>query len=81
MIFDFPNQVPHISNTSTLPHISVLPADLEKDFLFRTCPSDRLEGATLGKLTADEGYKRAAVIWTNWTHWFKLPQQIGRAHV
>ena len=60
-----PNQVPQISNASTSPLISVLPADQGKDFLFRTCPSDALQGVILGKLAADEGYKNAAVFWVN----------------
>jgi len=60
-----PKQVPMISNASTSPLISVLPADAGKDFLFRTCPSDALQGVILGKLAADEGYKRAAVLWIN----------------
>jgi branched-chain amino acid transport system substrate-binding protein len=60
-----PSQVPQISNASTSPLITVLPADEGKDFLFRTCPSDALQGVILGKLAADEGYKNAAVLWVN----------------
>ncbi|MBA7638000.1 hypothetical protein ES703_45649 [subsurface metagenome] len=45
--------------------LSVLPADEGKDFFFRTCPSDALQGLVLGKLAADEGYKNAAVFWVN----------------
>jgi len=60
-----PKQVPQISNASTSPLITVLPADEGKDFLFRTCPSDALQGIILGKLAADEGYKKAAVLWVN----------------
>jgi ABC-type branched-subunit amino acid transport system substrate-binding protein len=60
-----PGQVPQISNASTSPLLSFLPADEGKDFLFRTCPSDALQGILLGKLAADEGYKRAAVFWVN----------------
>jgi branched-chain amino acid transport system substrate-binding protein len=60
-----PGQVPQISNASTSPLISFLPADEGKDFLFRTCPSDALQGVILGKLAADEGYKRASVFWVN----------------
>jgi ABC-type branched-subunit amino acid transport system substrate-binding protein len=45
--------------------ISVLPADEGKDFLFRTCPSDALQGVVLGALAADQGYKTAAVFWVN----------------
>jgi len=60
-----PSEVPQISNASTSPLITVLPADKGKDFLFRTCPSDALQGVILGKLAADEGYKNAAVFWIN----------------
>ena len=59
------SQVPQISNASTSPLITVLPADEGKDFLFRTCPSDALQGVILGKLAADQGYKNAAVFWVN----------------
>ncbi len=60
-----PGKIPIISNASTSPLLSVLPADQEQDFLFRTCPSDALQGLILGKLAADEGYKKAAVFWVN----------------
>jgi ABC-type branched-subunit amino acid transport system substrate-binding protein len=60
-----PNQIPQISNASTSPLITFLPADEGKDFLFRTTPSDALQGVILGKLAAEEGYKRAAVLWIN----------------
>jgi len=60
-----PNQVPQISNASTSPLISVLPADEGKDFLFRTCASDALQGVVLGKLAYDHGYRKAAVFWIN----------------
>ncbi len=60
-----PNQIPIISNASTSPLISYLPQDEGKDFLFRTVPSDALQGVVLGKLAADEGYKTAAVFYIN----------------
>lgn len=60
-----PKQIPQISPASTSPLISVLPADEGKDFLFRTCPSDALQGVIAGKLAADLGFKTAAVIWVN----------------
>jgi ABC-type branched-subunit amino acid transport system substrate-binding protein len=60
-----PAQIPQISNASTSPLLSVLPADEGKDFLFRTCPSDALQGVILGKLAADEGYTKAAVFYIN----------------
>jgi len=60
-----PNQIPQISNASTSPLISYLPADDGKDFLFRTAPSDALQGIVLGQVAADEGYKSAAVFYVN----------------
>jgi ABC-type branched-subunit amino acid transport system substrate-binding protein len=45
--------------------LTFLPADEGKDFLFRTCPSDALQGVILGKMAADEGYSTAAVFWVN----------------
>jgi len=60
-----PNQIPQISNSSTSPLITFLPADEGKDFLFRTCPSDALQGVILGKVAAEAGYKKAAVFWVN----------------
>lgn len=60
-----PKQIAQISNSSTSPLLSVLPSDVGKDFLFRTCPSDALQGVILGKLAADKGYKKAAVFWVN----------------
>ncbi len=60
-----PKQVPQISNASTSPLISYLPADQGKDFLFRTAPSDALQGIVLGQIAADEGYKAAAVFYVN----------------
>jgi len=60
-----PGKIAQISNASTSPLLSVLPADEGKDFFFRTCPSDALQGVILGKLAADAGYKKAAVFWIN----------------
>lgn len=59
-----PNNVIMISPASTSPLITVLPADKRKDFLFRTCPSDALQGVVAGKLAAR--YNRtAAVLYVN----------------
>jgi branched-chain amino acid transport system substrate-binding protein len=60
-----PNEIPQISNASTSPLITYLPADEGKDFLFRTVPSDALQGVVLGKLAAEAGYKTAAVFYVN----------------
>ncbi len=60
-----PKEVPQISNASTSPLITDLPADEGKDFLFRTCASDALQGVVLGQLAWDEGYETASVLWVN----------------
>jgi ABC-type branched-subunit amino acid transport system substrate-binding protein len=55
-----PNNVIMISPASTSPLITVLPSDQGKDFLFRTCPSDSLQGVVAGRLAAS--YNRTASI-------------------
>jgi ABC-type branched-subunit amino acid transport system substrate-binding protein len=59
-----PNNLLMISPGATSPFLTVLPADEEKDFLFRTCPSDALQGVVLGKLAASL-YKSASVMYVN----------------
>ena len=59
-----PNQIVMISPASTNPLMTVLPADEGKDFLFRTTPSDDLQGKVTAKLAA--GYnKTVSVIYVN----------------
>jgi ABC-type branched-subunit amino acid transport system substrate-binding protein len=53
-----------ISPASTSPLITVLPTDQGKDFLFRTCPSDALQGVIAGSLAASYN-KTAAVLYVN----------------
>jgi ABC-type branched-subunit amino acid transport system substrate-binding protein len=53
-----------ISPASTSPLITILPADQGKDFLFRTCPSDALQGVIAGRLAASYN-KTAAVLYVN----------------
>jgi len=59
-----PNEVILISPASTNPLMSDLPADRGKDFLFRTCPSDALQGVVAGRKAA-EMIKTASVIYVN----------------
>ncbi len=59
-----PKGVIQISPASTSPLITVLPADKGKDFLFRTCPSDALQGVVAGKLAASL-YKTASILYVN----------------
>ena len=60
-----PSQIPIISNASSSSLITFLPADQGQDFVFRTTASDQLQSVVLGKLAADEGYKKAAVFYVN----------------
>ena len=59
-----PNNVILISPASTSPLLTILPADHGKDFLFRTCPSDVLQGIIAGKLAADFN-KTASILYVN----------------
>ena len=59
-----PNEVILISPASTNPLMTDLPADRGKDFLFRTCPSDALQGVVAGKKAA-EFIKTASVLYVN----------------
>jgi ABC-type branched-subunit amino acid transport system substrate-binding protein len=59
-----PNNVIMISPASTNPLMSFLPSDAGKDFLFRTCPSDALQGVVAGKLAASYN-KTVSVIYVN----------------
>jgi ABC-type branched-subunit amino acid transport system substrate-binding protein len=60
-----PSQVPQLSYASTSPLITTLPADEGEDFLFRTCPSDALQGIVLGQLLYDEGLRKVSVLYVN----------------
>jgi ABC-type branched-subunit amino acid transport system substrate-binding protein len=74
-----PNQIPQISNASTSPLITYLPADQGKDFLFRTTASDALQGIVLGKGAADAGFKRAAVFYINNPYGQRLLDEFTKA--
>lgn len=71
-----PNGVIMISPASTSPLLTVLPADQGKDFLFRTCPSDSLQGVVSGKVAAGL-FKTVSVLYVNNAYgqglaeWFK----------
>jgi len=60
-----PSQVPQISYASTSPLLTHLPADEGKDFLFRTCPSDALQGIVLGRMLYEEGLRKVSVMYVN----------------
>ncbi len=59
-----PNNVLMISPASTNPLMTVLPADANKDFLFRTCPSDALQGVVAAKLAASYN-KTVSILYVN----------------
>jgi ABC-type branched-subunit amino acid transport system substrate-binding protein len=74
-----PNKVLQISNASTSPLITVLPADQGQDFLFRTCPSDALQGVVLAKLATELRYKKAAAIYVNNPYGQGLAEQFKKS--
>jgi ABC-type branched-subunit amino acid transport system substrate-binding protein len=60
-----PNEVPQISYASTSPLLTFLPADQEADFLFRTAPSDALQGPVLARMLNEEGITNVATLYVN----------------
>ena len=73
-----PSNVIMISPASTSPLITVLPADYAKDFLFRTCPSDALQGVIAGRLAASYN-KTAAVLYVNNPYGQGLAEQFKKS--
>lgn len=73
-----PSEVIMISPASTSPLITVLPADSTKDFLFRTCPSDALQGVIAGRLAASYN-KTASVLYVNNPYGQGLAEQFKRS--
>jgi len=59
----------------------VLPEDEAPgaDFLFRTCPSDALQGVIMGKLGADLGYKTASTLYVNNPYGQGLTEQFKKS--
>ena len=60
-----PKGVPQISYASTSPLLTILPADEGQDFLFRTVPSDALQGKVLAGVAVEQGYNNVAIIYVN----------------
>ena len=73
-----PNNVIQISPASTSPMITFLPADQGKDFLFRTCPSDALQGVVAGQEAA-KLFKTASVLYTNNAYGQGLAEEFKKA--
>lgn len=57
-----PKKVLQISYASTSPQITTLDDD---DFVFRTCPSDALQGVVAGRLAYEKGFRTAATMFVN----------------
>lgn len=57
-----PSGIVQISPASTSPQITDLQ---DNDFLFRTCPSDALQGKVSGRLAKELGLQRVATIYVN----------------
>ncbi len=60
-----PKGVPQISYASTSPLLTILPADEGQDFLFRTVPSDALQGVVLAGVAVEQGYSNVAILYVN----------------
>ena len=73
-----PNKVIMISPASTSPLLTVLPADQGKDFLFRTCPSDALQGVVAGRVVASYN-KTASVLYVNNPYGQGLAEEFKRS--
>jgi ABC-type branched-subunit amino acid transport system substrate-binding protein len=73
-----PNDIILISHASTSPMLTDLLTDKDKDFVFRTCPSDALQGVILGKLAAGL-YKTAAVMYINNSYGQGLTEQFKKS--
>ena len=73
-----PTGVLLISPGATSPFITGLPGDEGKDMLFRTCPSDALQGVVLAKLAASQ-YKTASILYVNNPYGQGLAQQFHKS--
>jgi ABC-type branched-subunit amino acid transport system substrate-binding protein len=73
-----PSNMLMISPGATATYMTDLPQDAEKDYLFRTCPSDLLQGVVLGKLAAGL-FKTASVIYVNNPYGQGLARQFSRS--
>ncbi len=74
-----PSEVIQISPASTSPLITVLPADQGEDYLFRTCPSDALQGVIAGKLAVTFS-KKASVLYVNNPYGQGLAEQFKKSY-
>jgi branched-chain amino acid transport system substrate-binding protein len=71
-----PSGIVQISPASTSPQIT----DLEdKGFLFRTCPSDALQGKVSGRLAKELGFKAVSIIYVNNPYGVGLSKNFAQA--
>ena len=73
-----PNDVVQISPASTAPELTYL---ADNGFLFRTTPSDALQGVVLGQVAREAGYDRVAIIYINNEYGQGLKDSFTRAFV
>ncbi|MDM8517874.1 ABC transporter substrate-binding protein [Desulfobacterales bacterium HSG16] len=73
-----PDDVIMISPASTSPFLTVLAEDRKKDFLFRTCPSDALQGFVAGKLAASEN-KTASGLYVDSAYGKGIKEQFSKS--
>jgi branched-chain amino acid transport system substrate-binding protein len=71
-----PRGIVQISPASTSPQITDLQ---DNDFLFRTCPSDALQGKVSGRLATDLGLQTVATIYVNNPYGSGLSKTFGQA--
>jgi ABC-type branched-subunit amino acid transport system substrate-binding protein len=73
-----PGDVLMITPGATSAYITILPGDAQKDLLFRSCPSDALQGVVLGKLAASL-YKSASIMYVNNAYGQGLAEQFKKS--
>ncbi|WP_404386209.1 ABC transporter substrate-binding protein [Caenispirillum salinarum] len=69
--------VPQISGASTSPEITTLN---DNDFLFRTVPTDAVQGIALSEITNTQGHKSVGVVYINNDYGAGLAQAFSEAY-
>lgn len=69
------DKVPTISPSATAPEVTNAEDD---DFLFRTCPSDSLQGAAIAAVADERGYEKACVLSRNDAYGIGLEQEFSK---
>lgn len=70
-----PNKVVQISPASTNPQIAELDDD---DYVYRTTPSDAIQGPVIGQLALDLGYESLSIVYVNNDYGKGLADSAGR---